>query len=211
MRTTIHIALFVLASMVAVACHSAEITHCPDLDCPKEKVCDGNGGCAFPQQLDICKSHADGDACTYTDRTGQSVAGQCTKQVCYPLGCGNGFVTPDEAGEQCDDGNTIDGDGCQHNCDPGRCGDGIVDPVLGEECDAGDSNSTAPNAACRPNCQLPRCGDGVMDTAIGEKCDDGNNQSSDGCSGDCRSTETCGNSVVDALAGEVCDDGNTVS
>jgi hypothetical protein len=81
MRTTLHIVLLVLASMVAVACHNAEITHCPEVDCPKEKVCDGHGGCAFPEQLDICKGHGDADTCSYRDPTGQTVTGQCAGEV----------------------------------------------------------------------------------------------------------------------------------
>src|SRR5262249_46272119 len=44
-----------------------------------------------------------------------------------------------------------------------------------------------------------------------EMCDDGNVNAGDGCSADCRSTETCGNGIVDPIAGEVCDDGNLVA
>lgn len=44
--------------------------------------------------------------------------------------CGNGIV---ELPETCDDGNTVDSDGCQGNCQSPVCGDGIVDP--GEQCD----------------------------------------------------------------------------
>jgi len=52
--------------------------------------------------------------------------------------CGNGVVDP---GEECDDGNLLDGDGCSANCtveppDP-YCGDGKLDP--GEECDDGNN------------------------------------------------------------------------
>jgi len=49
--------------------------------------------------------------------------------------CGNGLV---EAGEECDDGNTISGDGCAVDCTMETvCGDGVVDPLGGEECDQG--------------------------------------------------------------------------
>ena len=37
--------------------------------------------------------------------------------------CGNGIV---DAGEQCDDGNPIEGDGCDSNCTIIRCG--LVSP-----------------------------------------------------------------------------------
>jgi cysteine-rich repeat protein len=48
--------------------------------------------------------------------------------------CGNGVV---EAGEQCDDGNTKDGDGCSSTCTLQVCGDGHVD--AGEQCDDGNT------------------------------------------------------------------------
>ncbi len=53
--------------------------------------------------------------------------------------CGNGII---ETGEECDDGNKVDGDGCTANCElePSvhGCGDGVVDAWLGEECDDGN-------------------------------------------------------------------------
>jgi cysteine-rich repeat protein len=218
------------------ACVSPDVTHCPTVDCPKDKVCDNHGGCAFPDQLTVCAGQVDGTACSYQGVTNASCAGG----LCVPNGCGNNALTADEVcddgntvngdgcsadcqsnetcgngkidsakGEQCDDNNTTDGDGCQHDCQLPRCGDGVKDPSLSEECDAGEANANTPDAACRTNCQLPRCGDGVTDPGIGEVCDDANNQSGDGCSGDCKSNETCGNHVIDTIAGEVCDDGNT--
>jgi len=48
--------------------------------------------------------------------------------------CGNGFI---DEGEDCDDGNSEDGDECPSDCQKGPfCGDGIVDE--GEECDDGN-------------------------------------------------------------------------
>ena len=54
---------------------------------------------------------------------------------------------------------------------------------------------------------LPTCGNGVVEAD--EVCDDGNNQSGDGCSADCSSTEICGNGILDI--GEECDDGTSNS
>ena len=48
--------------------------------------------------------------------------------------CGDGNV---DSGEECDDGNTVDGDACPANCGAGECGDNVVDP--GEECDDGNT------------------------------------------------------------------------
>src|SRR5688572_27616675 len=62
--------------------------------------------------------------------------------------CGNGVV---EDGEQCDDGNRNDGDGCGASCSleaGGACGDGVSGP--GEECD--DGNTTAGDG-CSDTCQ----------------------------------------------------------
>ncbi len=48
-----------------------------------------------------------------------------------PPRCGDGVIDP---GEQCDDANDVDGDGC-NGCKLPSCGNGIVDP--GEQCDDG--------------------------------------------------------------------------
>ncbi|MBU4512934.1 hypothetical protein KKD19_06910 [Patescibacteria group bacterium] len=59
--------------------------------------------------------------------------------------CGNNLV---EAGEDCDDGNDIDGDGCNTfstNCQY-VCGDGIAN-IAGEICDDGGTSWTSGNCA----------------------------------------------------------------
>ena len=99
--------------------------------------------------------------------------------------CGDGIVQP---GELCDDGNAVDGDGCDHDCKP-SCGNGVVDP--GEECD-----ETSPT--CR-HCLRPFCGDGVVDP--GEECDDGNNVNGDGCSKVCQSEDPSAPSSGCAVGG----------
>jgi cysteine-rich repeat protein len=66
------------------------------------------------------------------------------------LVCGNGFIDP---GEQCDDGNTIDGDGCDSNCTLPGCGNGILDP--GEECDDGNVNNCD---GCSSLCRIEPAG-----------------------------------------------------
>ncbi|MBI5486039.1 MAG: FG-GAP repeat protein [Deltaproteobacteria bacterium] len=101
-------------------------------------------------------------------------------------------------GEQCFDGVCVPTDG-----PPGvRCGDGIVQPDVGEECDDGDLDD---GDDCRANCRLPRCGDGIVHADY-EECDDGNADGGDGCTAECRSAR-CGDGVV--LVGvEECDDGN---
>lgn len=101
--------LVVLLTCALVACYTPGTKSCPAVDCPKDQVCDGQGGCAFPSQLAACDGQADGTSCTYTDVTGKTIDGACANHVCLPVGCGNGLITPPEV---CDDGNTVNGDGC---------------------------------------------------------------------------------------------------
>lgn len=42
------------------------------------------------------------------------------------VACGNGIAEPDE---ECDDGNTLDADGCSGGCELEVCGNGRLDPA----------------------------------------------------------------------------------
>ncbi len=122
----------------------------------------------------------------------------------YDDRCGDGAISPRE---ECDDGNTANGDGCSATCgiEAGygcagapstcarTCGNGNLNP--GEQCDDGNTtNGDGCNASCRVEsgyaCPTPgqacvaTCGNGVLNP--GEQCDDGNVFSSDGCSASCR-------------------------
>lgn len=104
----------------------------------------------------------------------------CCSEPHSPGECGDGTVDP---GEDCDDGNTVDGDGCAADCtaEPFFCGDGNVDP--GEEC---DDNNNLNNDGCAADCTIEAfCGDGNVDPELGEECDDNNNTDGDGCTADC--------------------------
>ncbi|HEX7506611.1 MAG TPA: DUF4215 domain-containing protein [Polyangia bacterium] len=124
-----------------------------------------------------------------------------------PAGCGNGTLDGDE---ECDDGNTVSGDGCSLACrqetgfncpKPGSacistvvCGDGHVggkeacddhNTIDGDGCSA-DCSKVEPGWICSApgmRCQ-PKCGDGVL--TGWEACDDGNTLSGDGCSDVCK-------------------------
>jgi cysteine-rich repeat protein len=120
----------------------------------------------------------------------------------------NGTLDP---GEQCDDGNTISGDGCSATCatengwlciDAGAgscnpiCGDGIKAGI--ETCD--DNNAITetcpygvmiPCTVCNSTCQNATgttafCGDSITNISDGEQCDDGNATANDGCSATCQ-------------------------
>ena len=108
---------------------------CDDLDlCPFDNP-DDSGLDGVCDSLDICPI---GDDRLDTDLDG--VADACdlcpfdATDSCAVAFCGNTFVDP---GEVCDDGNTVDGDGCNSTCTSDEsCGNGIVDVF--EECDDGN-------------------------------------------------------------------------
>jgi cysteine-rich repeat protein len=100
--------------------------------------------------------------------------------------CGDGEL---DDGEECDDGNNTDGDGCSATCtieEPPPpepfCGDGELDE--GEECD--DGNNTDGDG-CSEECDIegpePVCGNGIVEP--GEQCDDGNTDDNDSCNNAC--------------------------
>jgi len=78
--------------------------------------------------------------------------------------CGNNVK---EIGEECDDGNLVDGDCCSANC---------LAEATGQKCAWG---------ACEGGfCIAPICGDGNL--SFPETCDDGNTYSNDCCSATCQ-------------------------
>jgi cysteine-rich repeat protein len=115
------------------------------------------------------------------------------QQVCIRTPCGNGRLDP---GEVCDDGNILDGDGCNATCTSNEtCGNGVKDvneecdygltpdtcttscrsnvcgndrPDPGEDCDPGSAGMTA---QCLPTCKWSRHGDGWVNPLDGEQCD----------------------------------------
>jgi cysteine-rich repeat protein len=68
-----------------------------------------------------------------------------------PVVCGDGIQN---GGEECDDGNLVDGDGCSAECITELCGDGIKNDVV-ETCDDGN---TASGDGCSATCTLEKSG-----------------------------------------------------
>jgi cysteine-rich repeat protein len=66
-----------------------------------------------------------------------------------PLNCGDAVVN-DEEGEECDDGNDVNNDGCTNACTTPRCGDAIHQ--AGEDCDDGVDNGEFDN--CPDDCKI---------------------------------------------------------
>ncbi len=132
--------------------------------------------------------------------------------------CGNGNVEPPE---QCDDGNMVDGDGCNNDCTVSAvvvvCGDGKKQG--NEQCDDGnlvDGDGCQHDCTLTPDAGQPdsghpaTCGNGVREGS--ELCDDGNMNETDGCTSQCTfsaSAAYCGDGTMNGT--EACDDGNATS
>jgi cysteine-rich repeat protein len=141
----------------------------------------------------------------------------CFDGVCVPSMCGDGLVD-EGAGEDCDDGNAISGDGCESDCTfscttDAECETGnpclrsqcsashactVPSSMSGAICDA-DADPSTRDICVFGNCQASSCGDGVQDPGAGEICDDGDDISGNGCESDC--TWSCTSNAE-------CDDGD---
>ena len=191
---------------------------------PSEVCDDGNlstgDGCNAACLLEVGEPCA-GDTDCATNRCNTAAM----PPVCAPpVGCGNGLL---EAGEGCDDGNNMNGDGCTAACEiedgspcatDGECASGVC-----------DLNEAPP--VCEP---AGSCGNGALD--IPEACDDGNTSAGDGCSAaclledgescdddaqcesticdtvdsnSCEPANSCGNGALEGS--EACDDGNALA
>ena len=136
--------------------------------------------------------------CSYPDGeeivSGVPVPGLDASFRTYTL-CGNGVR---DVGEQCDDGNRDDTDGCTTACTV--CGNRTVSP--GEDCDDGNLVN---GDGCDAHCGVTGCGNGIV--TPGEACDDGNRDAGDCCSPTCQ-LEPAGASCVDdgnPCTSDVCD------
>jgi len=81
-----------------------------------------------------------------------------------------------ETGEECDDGNANERDGCTNACT--SCGNNAT--TAPEICDDGN---LIDGDGCDSNCQPSVCGNGIQ--GINESCDDGNTNDNDPCPADC--------------------------
>lgn len=145
----------------------------------------GNG---LPDPGEVCD---DGD--------GGAPGGTCNADCSALTFCGDDTIqNPNGQGgnEQCDDGNTTPGDGCDATCQsetPSPCGNGLPDP--GEACDDGDGG--LPTGTCNADCSaFTTCGDGTVQSPNGvgqnEQCEP---PSSGSCNASCLQLLTFTNAV----------------
>jgi cysteine-rich repeat protein len=182
-------------------CSSQCLLHCSDdstCDCDEDAgVCRplcGNGrvdtgeGCddGNDDNADACSNRCQvrcrpGTVCPDNQACPQN--GLCP----VPGECGDGMVN--NASEQCDDGNKVDGDGCSNACKV-RCEQNLECPsgllCIGQECSECTNSLQCSDGFCvegRCRQALPICGNGVVEP--GEVCDDANGDDADGCTSSC--------------------------
>lgn len=116
-----------------------------------------------------------------------------------------------DSGEQCDDQNTKDRDGCSSRClleyvsSAQYCGDGIIQGSEGEQCDNGITQNGVPGTSCTRDCKIVAknipnvqvCGNGI--TEGDEQCDAGKSINGDypgsSCLTNCR-IPYCGDGIL---------------
>jgi cysteine-rich repeat protein len=125
----------------------------------------------------------DGETCSSC-----SLDCKCPANCACPLSCGNNILEPAN-GEECDEGDTNNNDGCSSTCQIEHCGDGITQ--TNEQCDDGNLVN---GDGCSSTCQIVLCPNGVINP--GETCST--------CPQDVG--PCCGNGVINS--GEDCDSGN---
>ncbi|MFH1426079.1 MAG: DUF4215 domain-containing protein, partial [Candidatus Kerfeldbacteria bacterium] len=184
-----------------------------DLD-PGEECDDGNDDdddgcsneCTIPNSCDDTCTTEFGCANDLVCAGGSCRNNQCTTEGdCICPACGDGTVDP---GEECDDGNNTDGDGCSAQCTiPNSC-DSTCTAEFGCANGLVCSDGSCRNSQCTTegDCICPACGDGTVDP--GEECDDGNNTDGDGCSSSCTIPNSCNSTCTDDFG---CGNGLTCS
>ena len=93
-----------------------------DKHCDDRNPCNGVETCLIDTHLCAPGTVADGESCFFDE----SRDGICAGGICDLPSCGDGSL---DAGEDCDDGNRTNDDGCQSDCTL-VCGAGVVDDIL---------------------------------------------------------------------------------
>jgi len=207
--------LISIAATSLIACSSSEggSTPATDLDTGTSVVDSGGGG---TDSAPTDSSTGD-DTGGGTDTGGDSGAFDCTgkangtacgggqiciSNACVSSRCGDGFVDT-TGGEDCEDGNTVDGDGCssckfdckadtdcddKNDCTTDSCDKSTAGKQSCKQVNKADATTCAIDSStsgtCKSGvCQKAGCGNGTKEGT--EECDDGNTVNTDGCRSDC--------------------------
>jgi cysteine-rich repeat protein len=166
---------------------------------------DCTGKTAPPCRATACTGGACGTKADSTQNTNSCASGGavCKDGACTAGTCGDGLL---DAGEQCEDGNMIDGDGCDSDClfscssdadcdDKNPCNgvETCAAVTNGKMCKSGtplaDGTDCAAGKICSSSiCRASFCGDGYTDMKTGETCDPPNTL---GCDANCHALSTC--------------------
>ena len=101
---------------------------CDPTSCDDDNSCDGMEACTIDGACIETRPPAEGAPCDRAAGPGHVVPGHCFLELCRPDTCGNSIT---DSGEDCDDGNLVDGDGCDADC--------TVSCNFTEECDDGNA------------------------------------------------------------------------
>lgn len=134
-------------------CRSSELCGNSVIDRHVGETCDdGNvadaDGCQHTCQIPRCGDAIldPGELCDAGAANSAAPDAAC-RPSCRPATCGDGTL---DGGEACDDGNLAAGDGCSADCGSDEtCGNGVVDGIAGEQCDAGLRGLSADGCSSR--------------------------------------------------------------
>ncbi len=127
-----------------------------DADCDDGLSCNGAETCsAETHSCELGENLPNQAECTQTN----DEMGVCREGDCVPAGCGNGLI---DLREECDDGNSVDGDGCESDC--------TLTCASAKDCD--DGNACNGEETCDINTHLCQPGEPLACEA-------------NGCTGEC--------------------------
>jgi cysteine-rich repeat protein len=121
----------VAALALMQACAGPGTTECSSgRICPRGLVCaEEHDRCVLESQVNACDGRSNGAACGFAEVD----QGECDDGVCFAVACGNEIQ---QSAEMCDDGNRVNGDGCNAQCTSDEtCGNDFIDLAGSEICD----------------------------------------------------------------------------
>ncbi len=156
-----------------------------DADCKSENICLNSSCDTSDPTKHVCKGTPAGDG-TSCATMGKDIDGTCKAGVCRKIGCGDEMVG---TGEDCDDGNADDSDGCKSDCTftckvDADCDDS--DACTGKEsCDAATHKCVAGTAV---ECKAASCS-GTCDKMSGACVYPDVDKDGVGCDKDCNDAD----------------------